>query len=260
MKKKSNYPFEMLSWVLAAVIVAAVLFQIPTLDRWLENTIYVDEERAIKKKKEEEKREKQEQREEVEKIEQEEYNILLLVNAEHKLPENYEVEPVPLLTEYEQSVDIHCYNLAKQMLEDCRKAGNPAVVCSSYRDHEKQVQLFDEEVQKYIAQGYSKQKARKKAGTAVAIPGTSEHELGLALDVVDKYYQLLDEGQEKTATQQWLMENSYKYGFILRYPTDKTQITGIIYEPWHYRYVGKEAARYIYEHKLCLEEYLELFK
>ena len=259
MKKKPGYPFEMLSWALAAVIVVAVLFQIPTLDRWMENTIYSSEERAIKKKKEQEKREREYQIKEVKKIENEEYNILLLVNAKNKLPENYQAEPVPLLTEYEQSVDIHCYNLAKQMLEDCREAGNPAVVCSSYRSHEKQVQLFEEEVQKYISQGYSKSKAKKKAGRAVAVPGTSEHELGLALDIVDKYYQLLDEGQEKTATQQWLMQNSYKYGFILRYPTDKTKITGIIYEPWHYRYVGKEAAKYIYEHKICLEEYLELF-
>ena len=90
----------------------------------------------------------------------------------------------------------------------------------------------------------------------VAYPGTSEHQLGLALDIVDVSYQQLDTEQENTPVQQWLMKNSWKYGFVLRYPADKSDITGIIYEPWHYRYVGKEAAAEIYENKLCLEEYL----
>ena len=91
----------------------------------------------------------------------------------------------------------------------------------------------------------------------VAVPGTSEHQTGLALDIISLYYQVLDKNQENTAEQKWLMENSYKYGFILRYPSDKSEITGINYEPWHYRYVGKEAAKEIYEMGLCLEEYLE---
>lgn len=88
-------------------------------------------------------------------------------------------------------------------------------------------------------------------------PGTSEHHTGLALDIVSQNYQLLDEEQENTPEQQWLMHNSYKYGFILRYPNDKSKITGIHYEPWHYRYVGKEIAKEIYEQGICLEEYLE---
>ena len=93
--------------------------------------------------------------------------------------------------------------------------------------------------------------------TVVALPGTSEHQTGLALDIVDAGYQELDEAQENTPVQQWLMRNSWRYGFILRYPTGKSNITGIIYEPWHYRYVGRDAARAIYESGLCLEEYLE---
>ena len=90
----------------------------------------------------------------------------------------------------------------------------------------------------------------------VAYPGTSEHNLGLAVDIVARDYQILDEKQEQTAEQQWLMENCCKYGFILRYPTDKTEETGIIYEPWHYRYVGQTAAKEMYRKNLCLEEYL----
>ena len=87
--------------------------------------------------------------------------------------------------------------------------------------------------------------------------GTSEHQLGLAVDIVDVNYQLLDTNQENTAVQKWLLENSWRYGFILRYPTDQTDVTGIVYEPWHYRYVGKEYAQDIYKKGLCLEQYLE---
>ena len=90
----------------------------------------------------------------------------------------------------------------------------------------------------------------------MAPPGTSEHQTGLALDIVAASYQLLDEGQEDTAEQQWLMANSWKYGFILRYPSEKSDITGIGYEPWHYRYVGRAAAAEIYHSGVCLEEFL----
>ena len=86
-------------------------------------------------------------------------------------------------------------------------------------------------------------------------PGTSEHQLGLAVDIVDTGYQNLDEQQEQTAVQQWLLENCAEYGFILRYPTDKAELTGVNYEPWHYRYVGS-AAKGIMEQGVCLEEYL----
>lgn len=112
-------------------------------------------------------------------------------------------------------------------------------------------------VSKWMEQGYSREEAREKAGHQVAVPGTSEHQLGLAVDIVDVNYQLLDTNQENTAVQKWLLENSWRYGFILRYPTDQTDVTGIVYEPWHYRYVGKEYAQDIYKKGLCLEQYLE---
>ena len=91
----------------------------------------------------------------------------------------------------------------------------------------------------------------------MAVPGTSEHQTGLALDIVSAGYQLLDEAQEDTAEQKWLMEHCWEYGFILRFPEDKTEITGIGYEPWHYRYVGRETAEAIHKSGLCLEEYLQ---
>ena len=98
--------------------------------------------------------------------------------------------------------------------------------------------------------------AEEAAAFWVAPPGASEHQTGLAVDIVDADYLELDEGQESTATQQWLMTHCTEYGFILRYPTDKSATTGIGYEPWHYRYVGKEAASAITQSSLCLEEWL----
>ena len=104
--------------------------------------------------------------------------------------------------------------------------------------------------------GVPEDRVEAEAARWVAKPGTSEHQTGLALDIVAAGYQILDEEQEDTAEQKWLMENSWKYGFILRYPSEKSDITGIGYEPWHYRYVGKAAAADIYRTGVCLEEYL----
>ena len=105
-------------------------------------------------------------------------------------------------------------------------------------------------------EGLSYEDAAVKAATVVAKPGTSEHQVGLALDIVSSEYQELDEAQMETEDQKWLMENSWKYGFILRYPMDKSEITGVIFEPWHYRYVGKKAAKEITEQNITLEEYV----
>lgn len=134
------------------------------------------------------------------------------------------------------------------------------LICSSYRTNEKQQTLYNNKVSQYLEKGYSQTEAEAEAGKWVAVPGTSEHQTGLAVDIVDINYQLLDEKQEETEVQKWLMKNSYRYGFILRYPSDKSDITGIYYEPWHYRYVGKETAKEIYEQGICFEEYLDTLK
>ena len=101
------------------------------------------------------------------------------------------------------------------------------------------------------------EQAADKAKTINAYPGTSEHELGLAADIVTPSYQMLNSDFDKTATFKWLKTHCAEYGFILRYPKEKQDITRIIYEPWHYRYVGKEAASEIYSQGICLEEYIE---
>ena len=179
---------------------------------------------------------------------------LILVNPWNPLPEDYSVTLTQLKNGH--AVDERCYPELQAMMDACRAAGLSPVICSSYRTQEKQETLYNNQVNKLIARGYSTGEAKTEAAKAVAVPGTSEHQLGLAVDIVDLNNQNLDSSQEDTAVQKWLMEHCWEYGFILRYPNGKSEITGIIYEPWHYRYVGKDAAKEITDAGICLEEYL----
>ena len=183
---------------------------------------------------------------------------LVLVNRDHKIPEGYSVELEEVETTHK--IDKRVAESLKQMLSDAREEGLSPIICSSYRTREKQTQLYNNKVKEYKRFGYSSDEAENLASYWVAIPGTGEHETGLAVDIVSKKYQILDEKQEETDVQKWLMENSYKYGFTLRYPTDKKEITMINYEPWHYRYVGIDNATYMKEHEMCLEEYIDYLK
>lgn len=179
---------------------------------------------------------------------------LVLANPWHPLPEDYTFTQTTLSNGL--TVDQRCYSDLQAMMDACRAAGLSPVICSAYRSYAKQEELFQQKVDKLTARGYSAEDARTEAAKEVALPGASEHQTGLALDIVDANNQNLDESQEDTAVQKWLMEHSWEYGFILRYPAGKSDLTGIIYEPWHYRYVGKEAAASIHELGVCLEEYL----
>ncbi len=183
---------------------------------------------------------------------------LLLVNKNHKVPESYSMELEEIETTHK--VDKRIAEALNQMLNDARNEGLSPIICSSYRTNAKQKQLYNNKAKEYKRLGYSNDEAEKLASYWVAVPGTGEHETGLAVDIVSESYQILDEKQEETEVQKWLMENSYKYGFTLRYPTDKKEITMINYEPWHYRYVGIENATYMKEHDMCLEEYIDYLK
>ena len=179
---------------------------------------------------------------------------ILIANPWNAIKDDYS----PDLVEAENGylVDRSCVASLLQMLKECREAGYDAQITSAYRDNETQVYLYNRKVNYYLGLGYSLEKARKEAGTVIAFPGTSEHQLGLAVDLVDSSYWVLDEAQERTPAQKWLMAHAWEYGFILRYPNDKSAYTGIIYEPWHYRYVGTDLAKIIHDSGLCLEEYL----
>ena len=179
---------------------------------------------------------------------------LLLVSAVHPLSGDFSVEVEAV--EGSCSVDSRVADDLREMLADMRAEGLSPVVCSSYRTRAYQKTLFDRKVQQYLEAGYDTQRAAAEAAMWVAPPDTSEHQTGLAVDIVAASYQILDEKQAETAEQQWLMAHCFEYGFILRYPPDKSALTGIQSEPWHYRYVGREAAADIAAQGLCLEEYL----
>lgn len=159
----------------------------------------------------------------------------------------------------DMKADKTCAEQLKSMMDDCASAGNQPLICSAYRSRETQQALYDDKIQRLVDEGVSAEEAPGLAATSVALPGTSEHELGLAFDIVDYNYQVLDEAQKDTPTAQWLTENCWRYGFILRYPDGKQDTTGITYEPWHFRYVGRAAAEQISQMGITLEEYVSMF-
>ena len=180
---------------------------------------------------------------------------LILVNPWNPLPEDFSVHLTELRNGH--AIDERAYCDLQSMMDAARSEGLSPLLCSSYRSIEKQEYLYNKKVSYYLSQGYSQTDSENEAAKWIAKPGTSEHHTGLALGIVSMNYQLLDEEQENTPEQQWLMEHAHEYGFILRYPQNKSEITGIYYEPWHYRYVGKTVAKEIYKQGICLEEYLE---
>lgn len=179
---------------------------------------------------------------------------LILVNSENPLPSKFEVKTANIGN---RPMDERIVEIVKQMVADAKADGVDLLICSSYRSVDRQIVLFNQEIQDFKNQGYNDEDAYTEASKWVAIPGTSEHHTGLALDIVTPTYQSLDFGFEETDAFKWLYSHCTNYGFILRYPKDKTDITKIVYEPWHYRYVGVEAAKYIHENNLCLEEYFQ---
>lgn len=179
---------------------------------------------------------------------------LALVNKDYALDKDYEPAMKKLVDDME--VDERIVEEAAQMLKDAKKAGMNMEVVSAYRSYDTQSTYFNSDMQSWVNSGYSLVEAYETTSQSVAYPGHSEHTMGLALDIVSESYQTLDEEQENTDEAQWLKEHCWEYGFILRYPAGTTEITGIVYEPWHYRYVGKEAAKEITEQGITLEEYL----
>ncbi len=195
---------------------------------------------------------------------------ILVVNKWNEIPDPYETDLVELKSDIsldDMWVQSYCYDSLVQMLYDCNDAMEEgklgpdgkismAYVVSAYRTTEHQNRLYWKKVDKLKSMGRTQEEAEIEAATVNAIPGTSEHQLGLAVDIIDNHNWSLVEGQGDLPVHQWLHANSWRYGWILRYPDNKLDITGIIYEPWHYRYVGVEVAKEVYESGLTLEEYI----
>lgn len=174
---------------------------------------------------------------------------LTLVNSQHPAPQDYQFETLQLSNG--QVVDARIYPSLQKMFDDARAQGIFPQVISGYRSYQDQQALFDAQMNQYLQEGYSQSDAKDMTQLRVAQPGFSEHQMGIAVDInADKTL------STNETVFQWLCDNSYRYGFILRYPADKTHITGVTYEPWHFRYVGEKAAQEIFQSGLTLEEYL----
>lgn len=155
--------------------------------------------------------------------------------------------------------DVRAKDALDAMLAACEAAGLSPVLTSAWRSTEYQRGLYEDKVSRMEMEGYGPAEAEKIAAREVARPGYSEHHLGLAADIVSLNYNIMEADYAESPEAAWLMEHCAEYGFILRYPEDKQDITKIIYEPWHFRYVGEQAAGYIMKNGLCLEEFLTLY-
>lgn len=180
---------------------------------------------------------------------------LMLVNKQHTIPEDYEF---PLGTiKGNLKCDERILEDLRAMLQAAKEDGIDVNIDSPYRDYKTQKYLFERKMKKYLSKGYSYMEAYRVASTVVTVPNASEHQIGLAIDFNCKEHPSLNAAFADTETGKWLREHCTEYGFILRYPKEKEYITGIIYEPWHFRYVGKEAAEFLTEKGITLEEFWE---
>ncbi|MCR4756769.1 MAG: M15 family metallopeptidase [Butyrivibrio sp.] len=182
---------------------------------------------------------------------------IVLVNKQHPIPEDYSFELGTISGS--MRCDERIITPLLDMLKGARADGVNLIVCSPYRDLDRQTMLFSNKVGRYMDGGLSYMDAYNLASQAVTVPGSSEHQIGLAVDIITDGYSSLDEGFGDTAAGKWLAANSSKYGFILRYPEGKENITSIEYEPWHFRYVGADAATVITDNDLCLEEFWNIY-
>ena len=178
---------------------------------------------------------------------------IILVNKQHPIPDDYEVHLGTISGS--MRCDERIISPLLEMMRAASRDGANLIICSPYRDMDRQTMLFTNKVDRYMNGGMSYMDAYNLASQAVTVPGSSEHQIGLAIDIICDGYSSLDEGFANTTAGRWLAENSYKYGFILRYPLGKENITSIEFEPWHFRYVGVDAATVMHENDICLEEF-----
>ena len=190
------------------------------------------------------------------------YEQLLLVNAQNPLPENYDYEgnlteiPTKYINGMLKQIDKNVWPYMQAMIDAQRAAEtdpkNWLYVRSPYRSYATQKMLFTQETNKWLKTGLSSEEAETKAATVVTRPGTSEHNTGFSAD-----FNIAEDSFESTVMFTWMQEHAADYGFVLRFPKDKQEITGITYESWHYRFVGINNAKEMNRLNMCLEEYVE---
>lgn len=184
--------------------------------------------------------------------------LLVLVNREYALEEGAYEDSLRSICNGRLQASDYLYDDLVDLLAAAEEEGHQYWIASAYRSRERQQELVDEDVARYMAQGMSRQQALEKTYEQTMPAGKSEHETGLALDILCSENLNMDVTQAEESGNKWLAEHAHEYGFILRYPADKEELTGILYEPWHFRYVGKEVAAFLWENELTLEEFWEI--
>ena len=193
------------------------------------------------------------------KIFQKNQELLILANKDHEIPKYYQPKLRNICKGRLQASEVLYEDLVR-MLAEAGEEGYQFYIASAYRSEDYQQKLIDHDVEKLRKNGMTYEEALGETLRQVMPAGYSEHETGLALDILVSGNSNLDATQEKCPANQWLQKHCMKYGFILRYPKGKEEITGIDYEPWHFRYVGVEAARYLSEKNLTLEEFWDMIE
>lgn len=183
---------------------------------------------------------------------------LILVNKQHPIPEDYDFTLATI--KGSQRCDERIIDDLLAMMQAAKDAGFTLVIKSPYRSDARQEYLFDRKIKQYMGKGMSYMDAFKLSSQVVMVPNSSEHQIGLSLDIVCDYYETLTQGFGDTEAGKWMEEHCAEFGFIVRYPKGKEYITSVEYEPWHFRYVGVEAATIIMERELTLEEFVEGLK
>lgn len=185
---------------------------------------------------------------------------LVLINKQHSIPGDYEFTLGTIKTiKGDMQCDERIIDELLSMMQAAKQDDVTLAICSPYRDLNYQSVLFNRKIEAYMKKGMSYMDAYAISSQTVTVPGASEHQIGLAIDIISNDYTNLDEGFADTDAGKWLAEHSCEYGFILRYPLGKEHITSIEFEPWHFRYVGKEAATIITREGITLEEFWDKY-
>ena len=182
---------------------------------------------------------------------------LVLINKQHPIPEDYDFELGTITNGL--SCDERIISDLLSMMRAAKNDGINLALKSTYRTDSRQETNFSKRIKQYMGQGYSYMEAYKLTSQVITVPGSIEHQVGLAFDITCDTYDSLTEGFGETKAGQWLAEHSCEYGFTLRYPQGKEYITSIKYEPWHFRYVGREAATIMRDEEICLEEFWDRY-
>lgn len=270
-KKKQNRGLvclTLLVWILVVIVCAMNWKKLGEAER---TDAYMDEYRKNKREEQQKQKEQDKQKEAAStddgqngtakkgksEKKSEKKERLLLVNRDHPLPEGYEPDLVWLDGKVGR-IAREAYDAATEFINAAKNAGYDLVVASAYRGYEYQKNLVEEDVAALMRRGYSKKDAYEEVYKETMPPGCSEHQTGLAMDLVGKDYEVLHVDMVNTETNQWLRKHCAEYGFVLRYPEDKEDVTKVNYEPWHFRYVGsKKLAKKMMKQGITLEEYLD---